>query len=111
MVRAGVVAHPGRWPWCSYSEWAGLRRRYTVVDQRESLAILGGGDLAAFRNNYESLIRLRIEKDLLAREPQWTESIAVGSRGFVEEVAQSVSCRQHLDLAPAGEGGWVLREA
>ena len=37
MARAGVVAHPAQWPWCSYSEWMGQRRRYGVIDTKESL--------------------------------------------------------------------------
>ena len=38
----------------------------------------------------------------MARQPQWTESIAVGSRPFVETIAQTVSHRQHLECLPAG---------
>src|ERR1041384_6487212 len=43
--------------------------------------------------HYEHLIQEWLARDL-AREPQWTESIAVGSRGFVDEIAPD-------DLAPA----------
>ena len=49
MVRAGVVAHPAQWPWCSYSEWMGQRRRYGVIDTKECLRILGGATLEEFR--------------------------------------------------------------
>jgi hypothetical protein len=46
----------------------------------------------------------------MARQPQWTESIAVGSRAFVEAMAQNVSHRQHLEFSPVGENAWALRE-
>jgi hypothetical protein len=47
-------------------------------------------------------------EDTVARQPQWTEAIAVGSRAFVEAIAQTVSNRQHLDISPSGENAWVL---
>jgi hypothetical protein len=46
----------------------------------------------------------------MARQPQWTESIAVGSRPFVEPIAQTVSYRQHLECLPAGQTAWLLRD-
>ncbi len=64
MVRAGVVAHPAQWPWCSYSEWMGQRRRYGVVDRKECLRVLGGASLAEFRANYDALIDTRLAKDV-----------------------------------------------
>ena len=56
------------------------------------------------------MIQARLAKDAVAREPHWTESIAVGSRAFVESIAQTVTHRQQLDYATVGEGVWVLRE-
>jgi len=109
MVRAGVVKHPSQWAWCSYGEWTGLRRRYRVVDQRECLELCGGADASGFRIHYEHLIQERLARDL-AREPQWTESIAVGSRRFVDEIAQTISCRQQLERLPGEGSAWVLRE-
>ena len=110
MVRAGVVSHPAQWRWCSYSEWFGSRRRYGVVDCNESLRVLGAVSLQEFRANYEALIQARLAKDSMAREPHWTESIAVGSRAFVESIAKGLTHRQQLDYAPVGESVWVLRE-
>jgi len=70
---------------------------------------LGGATDGEFRTNYESLIQTTLARDM-AREPHWTESIAVGSRTFVDSIAQTVSCRQELEYLPIGESAWVLRE-
>jgi putative transposase len=110
MVRAGVVAHPSHWPWCSYDEWLGQRRRYGVVDINQCLRVFGGASLEEFRTNYQALIEARISKDEMAREPQWTEAIAVGSRAFVEAIGQTIGHRQQLTYAPVGEDAWALRE-
>jgi putative transposase len=109
MARAGVVEHPGQWPWCSYSEWTGSRQRYRVVDQVRCLRLLGGIMLEEFRIHYENLIQQRLAADMV-REPHWTEAIAVGSRAFVDSIAQTVKHRQQLEYSPWGESGWVLRE-
>ncbi len=88
----------------------GARRRFGVVGCPESLRLLGGVNLEPFRTNYEALIQTRLSKDLMAREPQWTESIAVGSRAFVEAIGQSVTHRQRLTYSTVGESVWTLRE-
>jgi hypothetical protein len=49
------------------------------------------------------LIEARLAKDVMAREPQWTECIAVGSRAFVEAIGQTIRHRQQLTCAPVGE--------
>jgi len=110
MARAGVVRHPAEWPWCSYGEWFGSRQRYGVVDCHETLRLLGGVSLKEFQTNYEALIHARLAKDAMAREPHWTESIAVGSRAFVESISQTVLHRQQLDYSVVGESAWALQE-
>ena len=57
-----------------------------------------------------SLIEDRLTQDM-AREPQWTESIAAGSRPFVDEIARRICSRQQLESTPFGESAWVLRES
>lgn len=109
MVRAGVVKHPAEWPWGSYQEWAGVRRRYRVIQQAECLSLCGAANAEAFRSQYERLIEDRLARDMV-REPEWTESIAVGSRAFVEEIAPTILSRQQLERVPCGADAWVLRE-
>ena len=46
----------------------------------------------------------------MARQPQWTESIAVGSRPFVETIAETVLHRQHLECLPVGQSAGLLRD-
>ena len=73
--------------------------------------MLGGATLAEFRANYDGLIASRLAKDMVAREPQWTESIAVGSQAFVEAIGQAVQCRQWLEYSSVGDDVWVLRDS
>jgi putative transposase len=103
MRRCGVVGHPREWPWCGYHELTGTRRRYRVLDMDCVLQLFGDVSAAKFREHYEAVIEERIVKDLAKREPEWTESIAVGSEELVREVAQRIQGRQELEIQPQGE--------
>jgi putative transposase len=110
MVRAGVVSHPRQWRWCSYQEWMGVRKRYCLVDIERALEFFGGHPLQAYRDHYEDRIRDRIARDEMAREPCWTESIAVGSAEFVGQVEAQTSWRRRFEREEITPGAWALRE-
>jgi putative transposase len=109
MVRAGVVGHPREWEWSSYQELTGLRRRYRLVDRAQFLEATGQDpDSEQFRANYEAAIVERIGRR--EREPVWSESLAVGSAKYIEEVAAQVQARLRLEREHLGGGAWVLKE-
>lgn len=113
MVRAGAVTRPQEWRWCSHDELTGQRRRYRIVNIDRLLASLGAGDAQSLKAWYEEAVARRLEKREMAREPHWSESLAVGSLGFAER-----ACREHADrrkfdwmMAPSGDGqAWAVRE-
>jgi len=117
MVRAGVVKHPSQWKWCGYAELMGLRQRYRILDIDGLLEALGPWDLPRFRKEYTERLAHRIAEDHRQREEQWTESLAVGSRAFVEGFRAQYGWRQRFELEPAAAGGstgtdtWTLRES
>ena len=101
MVRAGVVKHPREWEWCGYHELVGRRRRYRLVSMDGLLKSLGGMDLAAFRRSYEE----RIDDEAARRgggmyEPQWSESLAVGSFEFVDSMRKHYRRRVKFQIDP-----------
>ena len=44
MVRAGVVSHPGEWPYSGYCEIQSPPRRYAVIDRKVLIELLGAND-------------------------------------------------------------------
>lgn len=84
MVRCGVVAHPREWRWVGYHEIMGQRRRYRVVDLERLCWRLRAGSLDDLRRNLTASLEERIAQGGAKREPCWTESLAVGSPGFLE---------------------------
>ena len=47
----------------------------------------------------------------MKRELGWTESLAVGSLGFVEKVKPLVLSRRETEIVPTDDNVWVLQEA
>ena len=109
MVRCAVVPHPCDWSWSGYHELMGSRKRNRLLDVRKLLSLVRANDVAEFRVHLNAALREAIAKDELKREAKWTEALAVGSRTFVEAVAQKVRHRRNLECQDAG-AAWVLRE-
>ena len=112
IVRAGRASHPRDWEWTGYHELMGHRRRYRLLDLDQVCAAVGAKDLREFREHYERAIEERLARDIVAREPQWTESLAVGSRAFVERISAQLGHRRRLDIQSLAnsENSWTLRE-
>jgi hypothetical protein len=49
MVRAGVVKHPGEWPFCGYSEIQNPRQRYSIIDYESLLELFGCRSIDEFK--------------------------------------------------------------
>jgi putative transposase len=116
MVRAGVVKHPAEWRWCAYDELLGWRKRYRIVNVErlmESVAVDRIEDLQRLRR--EGVDR-QIEARMLSRQSHWTDSLAVGSKAFVEQAQSAYTGRrwQFSKQSLNGENAdavWVVREA
>jgi putative transposase len=114
MVRAGAVAHPREWPWCSHDELTGNRQRYRLIDKDRLLASLGGGSEHHLHDWYTEALERRFAEGVLLRESHWTESLAVGSQDFVERTQRAYTNRWTFDTTPVagGDGSvWAVRES
>lgn len=110
MVRAGVVRHPAEWTWCGHDELTGTRSRYRLLDMDAVLRWVGATDRVAFQEEYLRDIDQAIRQGELERNPAWTESVAVGSKSFVDRVAAEIR-RDRLDFQESSEGIWTVRES
>ncbi len=91
MVRAGVVNHPFEWKECGYNEIMRSRNRYRIISREKLPELLGLSDvkkLPEFYNEQTKYILTRIEDNKY--EPEWTESIAVGSECFLEQIKKTI---------------------
>ncbi len=95
MVRAGVVDHPGQWPWSSHRELIGGRQRYRLLDLEEFVRRLGCGSRESLVSWYEKTIEVMCEKKKRNdREPWWSEAACVGDYDFVAGFAGESQSRK-----------------
>lgn len=110
MVRAGVVAHPSEWLWSGYNEIQQPRQRYTLIDQEKLRELLGFHDYNTFAAHHRQWVNDALNKNTHIRESRWTESVAVGSRTFIEETQQQLGFRAKGRKISEDEETFELRE-
>jgi putative transposase len=96
MVRAGVVRHPGEWPYGAFRELQKphVRFRNQLVDWEAAMEVLGMSNWSRLREAREEWVREELRRaEALARNPIWTESVAVGSDRFVNQVRERLGVR------------------
>ncbi len=110
MVRAGVVAHPEEWPFCGYNEIQNPRQRYSLIDYQRVISLLQMEDI----DELQTSCRNRVEKSLVSREQsregKWTESIAVGSKVFIEATIKKLGIRAKSRKVNGNNKSYELRE-
>jgi putative transposase len=110
MVRAGVVCHPKEWPHCGYNEIVSNRQRYRLVDKAQLMKLLNLNTQNELVRFYKASISSAIETNNLKRENMWTESLAVGSRIFVEQISKKLGYKVRGRKMIDHKGTFELRE-
>ncbi len=111
MVRAGAVSHPENWRWNGYQEVTDRRKRYRILDIPAVLENSGSKTLEEFRAQYQVVLNHCLGKEKLEREPQWTESLAVGSETFIDRMKPFWErTRLRLSQEEVSPGIWTIRE-
>jgi hypothetical protein len=111
MVRAGVVRHPQEWPYSSYHEMGAPRERYRLIDYAQLMTLFGIDHLRELQEAYRERIQEACTQQNNARDSKWTESIAVGSKEFVEDTKERLGMKGRRREVMGGDGTYQLREA
>jgi putative transposase len=85
MVRAGAVTHPSEWEMNGFNEIQNPPDRYGVIDMSALRNLCGIPEPMQFTEQHRQWVQETISNGNNLRESCWTESIAVGDIGFVEE--------------------------
>jgi putative transposase len=111
MVRCGVVGHPREWKWLGYHEIMGVRRRYRLLDLDRLCWRLRASCLEGLRAHLQVSLREALAKEQMKRDPRWTESVAIGSRRFVEKIEPTVLSRRKTEIVETRSNIWTLKES
>nr|MBP7323287.1 transposase [Deltaproteobacteria bacterium] len=110
MVRAGVVRHPSAWPCCGYNEIQERRRKNVLINYERLQELSGVGSYEQLRSSHREWVEQYLRAGIGYREEQWTSSIAVGSKSFVESVRSQLGFRANGRRTVEFGDGYQLRE-
>lgn len=109
MVRAGVVAHPAAWETAGYHEIQRPPGRVRILD-RGALADALGVQLLSLSATHAEWVAAALTAGRQGRMPEWSTSVAVGRREFVERVETDLGLRaRHRRVQPFGSA-FILRD-
>ena len=86
MVRAGVVSHPSEWEMNGFNEIQNPPGRYGIIDLSGLRSYCGIPNPEQFSGQHRRWVQEAIANGKNQRESCWSESLAVGSIGHVEEI-------------------------
>ena len=111
MVRAGVVSHPSKWPFSGYNEIQAPRRKNVLIDYERLQGLLGSDSYDQLKRSHKGWVEEHLGDRAKGRQDEWTGSIAVGSRSFIESVKERLGFRaKGRDIIESAEG-YQLRES
>jgi len=74
------------WPFCGYDKIQDPPRRYRTIDLDNLVSLMGFTDLPELQAAHKRWVEASLQVNESKRESHWTESIAAGSKSFVEKV-------------------------
>ncbi len=86
MVRAGVVSHPSDWMYSGYNEIQNPRQRYALINYKRLMQLLNIQTIGELKKAHGGWIQEALKKERSVRESKWAQSVAVGSKAFVEKI-------------------------
>ena len=111
MVRAGVVSHPQQWSDGGYNEIQHPRRKNILINYQALSHLAGFDNFESFQSVHRQWVQSALSDDKRKREDRWTQSVATGSRSFVEAVKKqmrSLAIGRHVQKKVQG---FELRES
>ena len=110
MVRAGVVKHPSMWSFCGYNEIQEPRRKNVLIDYEMLQKYIGAMSYEELKRSHRAWVEEYLGDGERIRQEEWSSSIAVGSRAFVENVKSLLGFRAKGRDVIEGNEGYQLRE-
>ncbi len=110
MVRAGAVEHPKHWVHSGYAELQTLAHRYKRVDYVTLMELLGMKTIEQMRLARERCVTDEMTYGQMIRQPEWTDSVAVGSEAYIKSIQPLVKYRNPSRKMKQVDKGFILRD-
>lgn len=110
MVRAGVVRHPSEYRLSGFNEIQNPPKRYAVINRKALLDLFSIANQERFQQEHRYWVEAELQTDVKKRKSLWSESIAIGSEGFVERIYQQLGLRAKGRSIVSEKEGIALKE-
>ncbi|EFK11171.1 conserved hypothetical protein [delta proteobacterium NaphS2] len=110
MVRAGVVSHPSMWSFSGYNEIQEPRRKNILIDYERLQGLFGAGTYDQLKSSHREWIEEYLVDGRKGRQGEWTDSVAVGSKVFLEKVKSVMGFKAKGRDIIKGDDGYHLQE-
>lgn len=110
MVRAGVVSHPSMWSFSGYNEIQEPRRKNILIDYELLQGLFGARTYDQLKRSHRGWVEEYLGNGTNGRQGEWTDSIAVGSKVFIENVRSLLGFKAKGRGVVKGAEGYHLRE-
>ncbi len=110
MIRAGVVEHPTQWEFCGYNEIQNPRKRTGIIDIDRLMDLLGFENYDDLKDANNKWVDSEMQTDNSDKENKWTQSIAVGSKTFIEKMKEALGFRAKGRKIVCANDTYELRE-
>ena len=110
MVRAGIVKHPEDWQCGGYNCIMKPPQRYRLTDYKKLMELTEIMEFDPFPNTYSKWVDSVTMKRNFSRQPQWTESFAVGNSFLVNRAKDLMGYKTIGRIVFENDGSFLLRE-
>jgi putative transposase len=110
MVRAGVVNHPSEWECCGYNEIQHPKERKEIIDFTTLMNLLDMKNTDQLKEAHHNWVASALPNKSHDRETKWTQSIAVGSKSFVEDIKKRLGFKAKARKVIGSNDTFELRE-
>ena len=99
------------WPFCGYNEIQEPRRKNVLIDSESLQRLVGAKFYDQLRSSHKGWVEEYLGDEAKERQDEWTASIAVGGRSFIENVKALLGFRaKGREVRQGGGAGYQLRE-
>lgn len=110
MVRAGVVSHPSEYRNSGYNEIQNPQKRYSIINKMILMDYFSVQNENEFREEHSNWIKAELKNNILIRNQDWSESIALGSKSFTTNMQQQLVSRAQKRSIVSVNDVTVLKE-
>ncbi len=81
-----------------------------MIDYKELLRLICVDNINELKKHHRDMIQESLETEINTRESKWTESVAIGSKAFVEETKEHLNIRCKGRNVIAHDDNFTLQE-